>query len=197
MLAILPLVAKRSEEPDKLPGLYFYGPPQTGKSYFFNLSEAYHKVAVDAPGVSRFKLQRNEDALFLDDIQSGTLDNRNNSSTVRQLALGDTASVKICGGTQTIRAFVVCTGNDTPNFLKTAGSECYDAEDRNSNCKAWQRRFITIKLSNPVDMDPIHVDLRLKSAQQTFKKSFLMFYDKLTNEAVKEMFSKYKKYIAQ
>jgi hypothetical protein len=70
MLAILPMIAKRKEIPDNLPGLYFYGLPSSGKSFFFHQSPSYHKVACDAPGVARYHLQAHENGFLLNDISA-------------------------------------------------------------------------------------------------------------------------------
>ena len=188
MVAILPIVAKRKEIPDNLPALYFYGNAGTGKSYFFNLHPAYHKVATDASGVSRYRLQVNEDAFFLDDITSDTLNDRVNSSTIRNLALGGTATVKTMGDTEQVRGFVVCTSNDTPDFLAEEINEDSNIE---ANYNAWKRRFIAVNFTSTVDDDPIHVRFDHTSATDALKCFFDLCYNLLQVPDVKDMLSKY------
>ncbi len=103
MIAFLPMLVERTKKPDNIPALYFYGDAGTGKSNFFNQYPCYHKVATDAFGGSRYQKNTNVDGYLLDNITSDTLDDRTNSSTVRNLALGGTATVKICGNTQQVR----------------------------------------------------------------------------------------------
>jgi hypothetical protein len=188
MIAILPIVAKRKEIPDNLPALYFYGNAGAGKSYFFNQHAAYHNVATDAPGVSRYSLQVNEDAFFLDDINSDTLNDRFNSSTIRRLALGDKTTVKVTGGTENVRGFVVCTSNDTPDFL---AEEVVEDSNTEENYNAWRRRFITVKFTSAVDEDPIPVRFDYTSATDALKCFFDLCYNLLQDPDVKNMFKKY------
>ena len=188
MIAILPTVAKRKEIPDNLPALYFYGNAGTGKSYFFNLHPAYHKVATDASGVSRYRLQVNEDAFLLDDITSDTLNDRINSSTIRNLALGGTATVKTMGDTEEVRGFVVCTSNDTPDFL---AEEVVEDSNIEANYNAWRRRFITVNFTSTVNEDLIHVRFDHTSATDALKCFFVLCYNLLQVPDVKVMLSKY------
>ena len=190
MLAILPNICKRAEHADNLPGLYFWGAPSTGKSFFFTLSKSYHIVPSDAKGVSRYKLDDGEDAYLLDDISNDTLDKPINSSTLRQLVLGTATNVKINGDIQSVQAFVACTSNSMPNFLKTEPPKGYSG-DWIENCDAWKRRFITIKLSKPVDLDLESVKLYGRSSEEALKNIFVECYDLLKNEKIKKLFSKY------
>jgi len=169
MIAILPMVAKRTKNPDNLPGLYFYGGAGTGKSYFFNQNTAYHMVPTDASGVSRYQQQANVDGYLLDDITSDFLDEKTNSSTLRNLALGGTATVKTFGNTLKVRGFLVCTSNNTPNFLF---KEDLKNPDIRANCNAWKRRFIAIKFTTPVDEDPINAQYEYISATNALKCFF-------------------------
>jgi hypothetical protein len=188
MIAILPIVVKRKESPDNLPALYFYGNAGTGKSYFFNLHTAYHKVATDAAGVSRYRLHANEDAFLLDDINSKTLDDRINCSTVRNLALGGTATVKTMGDIEEVRGFVVCTSNDTPNFLSEKVTEDSDTE---AIYEAWRRRFLTVNFTALVDENPVYVRFDYTSATDALKCFFHLCYNLLQDPDVKEMFRQY------
>ena len=193
MIAILPMVAKRTKILDNLPALYFYGQAKTGKSHFFNQHPAYHQVSTDAEGVSRYQLQTNEDAFLLDDITQKILDDKRNSSTVRNLALGGTATVKVCGNTQKVRGFVVCTSNDTPDFLEKKTND----PDLEANCNAWRRRFIAIRFTKPVDEDPINAQYDYTSANKALICFFSLCYNLLEESEVKEMLSKYYLYISK
>jgi hypothetical protein len=189
MLAILPMIAKRTEYPDDLPGLYFYGEPSSGKSFFFNKSPAYHKVATDAPGVSRYRLQVYERAFLLDDINSKILNDKTNSSTIRNLTLGGVTTVKISGEIQNVQGFVVCTSNDTPDFIEDTSEGIFNVTE--ANFLAWRRRFITIKFTDFVDEDPKKVDFGYISATEALKYVFDLCYGLLESVPVKEMFNKY------
>ena len=188
MIAILPMLVERSKKPDNIPALYFYGDAGTGKSFFFNQHPCYHMVATDAPGVSRYQKNTNVDGYLLDDITSDTLDDRSNSTTVKLLALGGPAKVKICGGTQLVRAFIVCTSNETPNFLSEAGSKNPDLKNNNN---AWRRRFIAINFTIPVDEDPLNAQFGYMSATDALKCFFEVCYNLLEASDVKNMFQKY------
>ena len=170
-----------------------YGQGKTGKSYFFNQHPAYHQVSTDAEGVSRYQLQTNEDAFLLDDITQKILDDKQNSSTVRNLALGGTATVKVCGNTQKVRGFVVCTSNDTPDFLEKKTND----PDLEANCNAWRRRFIAIRFTKPVDEDPINAQYEYTSANKALICFFSLCYNLLEESEVKEMLSKYYLYISE
>jgi hypothetical protein len=188
MIAILPMLVERTKNPDNIPALYFYGDAGTGKSFFFNQHPCYHMVATDAPGVSRYQKNTNVDGYLLDDITSDTLDDRSNSTTVKLLALGGPAKVKICGGTQLVRAFIVCTSNETPNFLSEAGSKNPDLKNNNN---AWRRRFIAINFTIPVDEDPLNAQFGYMSATDALKCFFEVCYNLLEASDVKNMFQKY------
>jgi hypothetical protein len=189
MLAILPMIAKRKEIPDNLPGLYFYGLPSSGKSFFFHQSPSYHKVACDASGVSRYRLQAHENAFLLDDISAEIMNDRTNSSTIRNLTLGGVTPIKIRGDIQNVQGFVVCTSNDMPDFIQEI-SESTD-ENTKANYFAWKRRFLTLKFTDFVDEDPGNVNFGLTSAREALKYVFDLCYGLLGNTVVKEMFSKY------
>jgi hypothetical protein len=189
MLAILPMIAKRKEIPDNLPGLYFYGLPSSGKSFFFHQSPSYHKVACDAPGVARYHLQAHENGFLLNDISAKIMNDCTNSSTLRSLTLGGVEPVKIRGDTQNVQGFVVCTSNDMPDFIQEI-SESND-ENTKANYFAWKRRFITLKFTDFVDEDPRNVNFGLTSTREALKYVFDMCYGFLGNPVVKEMFSKY------
>jgi hypothetical protein len=186
MIAILPILVERTKKPDNIPALYFYGDAGTGKSFFFNQHPCYKMVATDAQGCSRYQKNSNEDGYLLDDITSYTLDDSSNSTTIRHLALGGPSRVKVYGGTQKVRAFVVCTSNDTPNFL----SEEEDPALKN-HYFAWRRRFIAINFTTLVDEDPINAQFEYMSATDALKCFFVFCYNSLEAADVKNMFQKY------
>jgi hypothetical protein len=186
MIAILPMLVERTKKPDNIPALYFYGDAGTGKSFFFNQHPCYKMVDTDAPGCSRYQKNSNEDGYLLDDITSYTLDDSSNSTTVKHLALGGPSRVKVYGGTQKVRAFVVCTSNDTPNFL----SEKEDPALKN-HYFAWRRRFIAINFTTFVDEDPINAQFEYMSATDALKCFFVFCYNLLEAADVKNMFQKY------
>ncbi len=143
-------------------------------------------VDTDAPGCSRYQKNSNEDGYLLDDITSYTLDDSSNSTTIRHLALGGPSRVKVYGGTQKVRAFVVCTSNDTPNFLSEEGDPALK-----NHYFAWRRRFIAINFTTFVDEDPINAQFEYMSATDALKCFFVFCYNSLEAADVKNMFQKY------
>jgi hypothetical protein len=81
-IALLPILCNRWMGGDNLPGLYLWCKACSGKSNLFKELPYYRKVASDAQGVSRFKLQGVEAAFLLDDIKAGFLNETSNSSTL-------------------------------------------------------------------------------------------------------------------
>jgi len=190
MIAILPMIARRKDMiPDDLPGLYFYGKPSCGKSFIFDKNPSYLKVASDAPGVSRYRLRAQQKAFLLYDVSSEIINDRTNSMTLRSLILGGDATVKISGGTQNVRGFVVCTNNKKPDFIQEI-SENND-EDTEDYYTAWKRRFIILKFTDFADEDPGKVNFGLTSTREAFKYVFDLCYGLLGNSVVKEMFREY------
>ena len=161
---------------------------EQAKSYFFNQHPFYHKIATNASGVSRYQINTNADGYLLDDIKSNTLDHKTNRSTVQNLALGGTATVKICRSTQQIRGFVVCTSNNTPNFIS---NEMLENPNQKTNYNAWRRRFIAINFTTLVDEDPINAQFGYTSATDALKCYFNFCYNLMKISDVKNMFLKY------
>jgi hypothetical protein len=52
------------------------------------------------------------------------------------LVLGDKTTVKVTGGAEKVRGFVVCTSNVTPDFLAKEVVEDLNTEE---NYNAWRR----------------------------------------------------------
>lgn len=139
LIALTPMLFSRSEDVDNVPAIYLWGQASSGKSFLFNSSKAYKLLATDAAGVGRFKLDGVESAILMDDIQNITIDNDNNVSTIRALALGGATRIKVHSDTKLIHAFVVCTSNSKPAFLDSA----YPPMEAN----AWKRRFVILQMT--------------------------------------------------
>lgn len=154
-LALLPIVLDRWEGVDGLPSLYLYGVPNTGKSYMFTACPYYRKIASDALGVGRFVLQGIESSWLMDDINVSWIDNATNTSVLRDITIGGEHTVKNKGGTSNVRGFVVVTSNDKPNFLGNAPQKY--SGDWELNCAAWKRRFISVKMTETLDIDPLTI----------------------------------------
>ena len=63
-ISLLPYFTNRIERNDNLPGLYFWGEPQSGKSYIFK-PEFYRQISPETEGVSRYVKRNNTYALYL------------------------------------------------------------------------------------------------------------------------------------
>ncbi len=113
---------------------------------------------------------------FLDDITSDTLNDRFNSSTIRRLTLGDKSQEA------PKQRFVVCTSNDSPDFL---AEEVVEDSNTKENYNAWRRRFITVNFTSAVDEDPIHVRFDYTSAADALKCFFDLCYNLLQDPDVK------------
>lgn len=138
VIAMLPNVFARSEKMDCLPALYFYGEAGAGKSYLFR-GENWKRVATDAGGVGRFKLECGQTGYLLDDISEDFIQQEDNMATLRQLCLGDFADVKVHGRTQRVRGWVAITGQDPPLFLSGKGHG-------DEHKAAWRRRIISVEM---------------------------------------------------
>lgn len=150
-IALLPYMFQRAKNAiDFIPGLYFWGDANAGKSFIFQLGKAYRTIATDAVGVGKFKLETCESAFLLDDVRGDAVDTGSYISTLRQLTLGAYTRVKIHSETRQIKGFVAVTSNDKPVFLEDE----YDEENR----KAWLRRFIVIQFVKDNRMDEILVN---------------------------------------
>lgn len=165
MLATLNFICRRIEK-DGLPSLYFWGAPQTGKSWLFDSCKYWKKVPGDAGGVGRFRLNGGESGLLLDDVKPNFICRKDNESTIRQLALGNCANVKVHSVTEDVCAWVLITSNALPPFAHMAGYRCSDDEQKlrddmgEENEIAWKRRFISVKFPEDikwesVDSEPI------------------------------------------
>jgi hypothetical protein len=147
-------------------------------------------VPTNHTGVSRYNQQTDETGFFLEDINSDTLIDQFNSATIRSLALGNKTTVTVKGGTKNVRGFVVCTSNDTHDFLAEEVIENYNNNDKNYY-NAWRRRFITVKFTSAVDENPMPVRFDYTSATDALKCFFNLCYNLLQDQDVKNMFNKY------
>jgi len=191
---ILPLICDRWEGGDDLPALYLWGKPCTGKSYMFTASPAYKKVPMDAKGVSRFKLSGCEAGWLFDDMIAEFLDESSNSGTLRQLTLGGSTTVKISGDTQDIQGWVVITSNDMPSFMKKDPPSEYQG-NWEFNTAAWKRRFLTIKMTEQIDINPVKVIWKHSSASAAAKILAKMFFDKIKSKLLQEKLKKYSDFV--
>jgi len=141
-LVALPFMRARWEGVDCLPSVYLYGVSGSGKSYLFQNAPFYKKVASDAQGVGRYRLDGAQRAYLLDDVTSAFFEDRTNLSTLRQMTLGGSSTVKTLGDTVDVRGWVVATSNETPDWLEDKPKK---EEDNNNNweknCSAWKRRL--------------------------------------------------------
>ena len=104
------------------------------------------------------------------------------------MALGNKTTVTIKGGTKNVQGFVVCTSNDTHDFLAEEVIENYNNKNYYN---AWRRRFITVKFTSAVDENPIPVRFDYTSATDALKCCFNLCYNLLQDQHVKNMFNKY------
>lgn len=159
-LTLLPNFLIRPEEVDDLPGLFFWGAADCGKSFMFNESPSYRKVATDAKGVSRYKLEGAQRAFLLDDWKTNDFECSTNSAAIRQLALGGTSRTKTFGDTVEVRAYLAATTNERPYHLLESppkDSTMVQSENFDKNQVALRRRFVSIEFTKEVDHDPLHI----------------------------------------
>jgi len=150
-ISLLPYMFQRARNViDFIPGLYYWGDANAGKSFIFQLGKAYRTIATDAVGVGKFKLETCEAAFLLDDVRGDAVDTGSYISTLRQLTLGAYTRVKIHSETRQIKGFVAVTSNEKPVFLEND----YDEKNRN----AWLRRFIVLQFVKDTRMDEILVN---------------------------------------
>lgn len=150
-VALLPYMFQRARNViDFIPGLYFWGDANAGKSFIFQLGKSYRTIATDSVGVGKFKLETCESGFLLDDVRGDAVDTGSYISTLRQLTLGAYTRVKIHSETRQIKGFVAVTSNEEPVFLQA------DYDEKNKN--AWLRRFVVIEFKRDPNMDEILVN---------------------------------------
>lgn len=162
-ISLVPYMFQRAKNAiDYIPGLYFWGDANAGKSFIFQMGKAYRTIATDSVGVGKFKLETCEAAFLLDDVRGDAIDTGSYISTLRQLTLGAYTRVKIHSETRQIKGFVSVTSNEKPCFLEAG----YDEKNRN----AWLRRFIVLEFKRPKNMDELIVngnEFEYRIAQET------------------------------
>ncbi len=195
-LSLLPSLFKRLF--DRLPGLFFWGVPSAGKSFLFDANPAFRKVAMDAGGVSRFRLEAIQAAFLLDDMKSDFLQKSDNSATLRNLTLGAEARVKVHGETLPVRAFVVATSNEQPYFLSQtivvpdeikdeAQKEAFIANEKR-NRDAWKRRFICLHFPDPfVEDDVIECSWEHDTALYVVARAFQRYFTQCSSPVRKRL----------
>lgn len=150
-ISLLPYMFQRAKNAiDYIPGLYFWGDANAGKSFIFQMGKAYKTIATDSVGVGKFKLETCEAAYLLDDVKSDAVDTGSYISTLRQLTLGAYTRIKIHSETKQVKGFVAVTSNDKPKFLEPD----YDENNR----AAWLRRFIVLEFKKDKAMDELIVN---------------------------------------
>lgn len=150
-VALIPYLFQRAQNViDNIPGLYFWGDANAGKSFIFQLGKCYRTIATDSVGVGKFKLETCESAFLLDDVRGDAVDSGSYMATLRQLTLGAKTRVKIHSETKQIKGFVAVTSNEKPAFLNSE----YDEKNRN----AWLRRFVVVQFVRDLNMDEILVN---------------------------------------
>jgi hypothetical protein len=194
-IALLPMLMNRARITDNIPAIWFHGLPHCGKSFLFSQMPNYKKVATDAVGVSRFRLEGDQAGLLLDDLDEGFLFKPENSKTLKALTLGEREVVKTMGDTQEIRAFVVCTSNGAPDFLQDYKKKEEDGPDAERshqfNCNAWKRRFVTLFFDEEMEPSSQYVDFEQTSLNLVARKLFEYAYGVIDSEDLKKLFTKY------
>ena len=151
IISLIPYIFQRGKNLiDFIPGLYFWGDANSGKSFIFQLGKGYRTIACDANGIGKFKLETCEAGFLLDDVRADTVDQASYLSTLRQLTLGAFTRIKVHSETRQVKGFIAVTSNERPNFLSTG----YDEKNR----EAWLRRFIVLEFKRNPDMDELLIN---------------------------------------
>jgi hypothetical protein len=193
-LVALPFMRVRWEGVDCLPSVYLYGVSGSGKSHLFQNAPFYKKVASDAQGVGRYRLDGAQRAYLLDDVTSAFFEDRMNLSTLRQMTLGGSSTVKTLGDTIDVRGWIVATSNETPDWLEDKPKKEEDSNNWEKNCGAWKRRFVHIKMSDVLDLDPVVVNWSHGSAVDAVQGMYVNFVEALP-DSLKEKLKMYTDHI--
>lgn len=202
LISLLPYFTKRIKGAcDNIPGLYLYGVQAAGKSSMFNNCRYVKKIPTDASGVSRFRMDKMHTAFLLDDIETNYICNRENTSTLKQLCLGNDVEVKIMGNTQSVKGFVFITSNNEPPYLTKRiyvdeDNKTVDEINNDIIDNSWKRRFISCKFIKtcPYDYNSINYDdLKLRDiAARMFKNKYDKMQEVWSNN--KDVLDKFKLY---
>ena len=151
-------------------------------------------------GVSRFKLEGDQSAFFLNDIDSGWLFKPTNQKTLKALANGEQETIKTHGDTVAIRGFVVLTSNNQPDYFDSRPTFPEDADEKKKetitkghlqNCNSWKRRLITLEFTEPVDFDSIYVDFEDSNLEVVARQTIVMCHAKIQSETLRALFKVY------
>jgi len=179
--SLLPYMFQRAKNViDFIPGLYFWGNPNTGKSFIFQLGKAYRVIATDSVGIGKFNIDVAESAFLLDDVRGDAIDANTYMSTLRRLALGTNARIKVHSTTKEIKGWCAVTSNEMPRFLTSD----YDSSNRD----AWLRRFIVLEFkNNPIDEMLVNGnEFEYKAAQEVIAGFMMRTHTHLLEQYGKE-----------
>ena len=196
-IALLPTLVRRKRITDGIPALWFHGLPNCGKSYLFSQIPNYKKIATDAEGVGRFRMEGEQTAYLIDDVDAGWIFKPANSKTMKALAIGERDVIKTFGDTQEVRGFCVLTSNCVPDHLCPCPPvpEGTDADmfqkGHQYNCNAWKRRIVSLFFDETCDVDPIFVDFEMLSLDLVARKVFETAYEAIVSPVLKNAFTVY------
>lgn len=189
LISIIPYFSKRVVGmADGLPSLYLWGIQSAGKSSIFSNCRYIKKIPTDAAGVSRFRMDKMHTALLLDDVENDTINHKDNSSTLKQLTLGNDVEVKVMGATQSIKGFVIITSNTAPSYTDDTSVTTNDDGttdnfvNRGIINASWKRRFITCEFTSVCPFDYVSIDyddFKLRDvAAQLFRANYIQLISK-------------------
>lgn len=206
IIALLPAVCQRKRVTDKIPGLFLWGNPHCGKSFLFSQMPCYKKVSTDAEGVSRYRLEGEQGAFLIDDVDADWLFRPTNQKTLKALSIGETEQVKTFGETAAVRGFVVMTSNVTPDFLRDGPTLPEDVlpEDKmrlenefRINANAWKRRMVSVHFTEPIEEEANFIDFDCIDLDALSKTVICEMCSSLESEKLKELFAVYHSNISQ
>lgn len=192
MITLLPFFTNRvNGHDDEIPSLYLWGVEGAGKTSLFNNSQHMKKVASDSQGVARFKMDNNHTGLLIDDVNNDYLYQKENSSTLKQLATGGKAEIKVTGDTREIQAFIVITSNEEPIHMREEEDACFTKTSEQINIetvrRSWARRFMTVKFDTACPFDGKSVMFHDMELRDMAALTFRMKYEKLQELCQTEM----------
>lgn len=184
LISLIPYFSRRVVGmADGLPSLYLWGIQSAGKSSIFSNCRYIKKIATDASGVSRFRMDKMHTAVLLDDVENDTINHKDNSSTLKQLTLGNDVEVKVMGATQSIKGFVIITSNSQPSYLDDESTTVNDDGkvdnfvNRTIINASWRRRFISCEFTQVCPFDYVSIDyddFKLRDvAAQVFRNNYI------------------------
>lgn len=128
---------------DGMFGLILGGQPNVGKSSMMYGIPHQKRVAGDAAGVGRFNIASNQTTLIFNDWTWDQLTSADNMTHVRNVALGESSSVKVHSTTKDVHAaWLVITTNDNWGALE---QKVEKGELSRDHFNAQRRRFIYVE----------------------------------------------------